>query len=149
MYYHLHTLQHINTHITHTPLHTHTHIHTPLADLFDPVSCRHTNIVSQHMIGAHWGSLHDVVLLWTLLSGLMETPLTSGDTATQLERRRGGHTGKDIDLWNDVIVLHMLCMIIDCVDSLGYSEHSGAIESVVAPTIAEIQLLVITLLIEI
>ena len=82
---------------THTHTHTHTqytHTHTPLSDLFDPVSCRHTNIVSQHMIGAHWGSLHDGVLLWTLLSGLMETPLTSGDTATQLERRRGGHTGK-------------------------------------------------------
>ena len=28
--------------------------------------------------------------------------------------------------------------IIDCVDSLGYSEHSGVIDSVIAPTIAEI-----------
>ena len=38
--------------------------------------------------------------------------------------------------------------IFGCVDSLGYSEHSDVIDSVVAPTTAEIWLVEITIIID-
>ena len=41
-----------------------------------------------------------------------------------------------MDFAHNLMILR--CRIIDCVDSLGYSEHSGVLDSVVAPTTAEI-----------